>query len=98
MRLLTIDKISDATGMVYAGRSDPDYQGVRAACKAQDKQTESDTLKKVGERLDSHELKHELREILRAVNSIRNFGMGTAYNEYVGKILALLRGEKPEGL
>jgi len=70
----------------------------RMSAKAQAKLTESDTLKEVGERLDSHELKHELREILRAVNSIRNFGMGTAYNEYVEKIIALLRGEKPEGL
>ena len=41
--------------------------------------------------LDDEKLKHAIREILRVVNSIRNFGMGTAYNEYVDQILALLQ-------
>lgn len=53
-------------------------------------------LKEVGEKMDSPDLKHKLREILRVVNSIRDFGYGTAYNEYVDQILALLRGEMPE--
>lgn len=32
---------------------------------------------------------HNIREILRVVNSIRDFGMGTAYNEYVNQILSI---------
>ena len=47
MRLLKMDAISDATGMVYAGRDDPDYQGVRAACIAQ----RAETLKEVGDEM-----------------------------------------------
>ena len=47
------------------------------------------------ERLNpSEDTKHGIREILRVVNSIRNFGMGTAYNDYVDKILALRPSEE----
>ena len=42
------------------------------------------------------EVTHEIREILRVVSSIRNFGTGTAYNEFVAQILSLVYIADPD--